>query len=193
MEFLDDLVEESVEVVEKVTNERIVPNVKIKYPWEILDYLSYLETKLSSNLYSANNLMVGGQVIHTGLVICGDNVMLGDYAYVRGPIIFGDNVKICAEVKNSVILSGTKAVHRNIYIGDSVIGRDCNFGAGSQTANLRFDEKEILVKMGSKKISSGRKKLGLICGHRCKFGVNSSISPGKYVSAHLRYIGNKTS
>lgn len=168
-----------------------MPKNKIKYPWNIFEYLSQLETELGNNLYSSNNLKIGEYVLHKGLIICGDNVLLGDYAYVRGPIILGDNVKFGGEIKNSIILSGTNVSHRNIYIGDSIIGRNCNFGAGTQTANLRFDEGEIHVKMGDKKFPTARNKLGLICGHNCKFGINSSISPGLYVPGHLRYIGDK--
>ena len=47
-------------------------------------------------------------------------------------------------IKNSIILEGTKIPHFS-YVGDSVIGRNCNFGAGTKVANLRHDGKNVFI------------------------------------------------
>ncbi len=70
--------------------------------------------------------------------------------------------------------------HHN-YVGDSVIGEDCNFGAGTKVANLRLDKKEISVA----DINTGRRKLGAIIGDRVETGINASINVGSM-------IGNNT-
>jgi bifunctional UDP-N-acetylglucosamine pyrophosphorylase/glucosamine-1-phosphate N-acetyltransferase len=80
------------------------------------------------------------------------------------------------EVKNSIIMRGTKIPHHN-YIGDSVIGEGCNFGAGTKIANFRFDEKEIIV--GN--IDTGRRKLGAIIGDGVETGINASINVGSLI------------
>jgi bifunctional UDP-N-acetylglucosamine pyrophosphorylase/glucosamine-1-phosphate N-acetyltransferase len=64
------------------------------------------------------------------------------------------------------------------YIGDSMIGKGCSFGAGTVLANFRFDEQSISVMVGGKAIDTGRDKLGAIIGDNCKAGVNVSVMPG---------------
>ena len=84
------------------------------------------------------------------------------------------------EVKNSIIMNGTKIPHHN-YIGDSVIGEGCNLGAGTKIANLRLDKQEIFV-AGK---NSQRRKLGAIIGDGVETGINASINVGSM-------IGNNT-
>jgi bifunctional UDP-N-acetylglucosamine pyrophosphorylase/glucosamine-1-phosphate N-acetyltransferase len=67
--------------------------------------------------------------------------------------------------------------HMN-YIGDSVVGEHCNFGAGTITANWRFDEKPISVQVNGGPVSTGMDKFGAIIGDNCRTGINVSIMPG---------------
>jgi UDP-N-acetylglucosamine diphosphorylase / glucose-1-phosphate thymidylyltransferase / UDP-N-acetylgalactosamine diphosphorylase / glucosamine-1-phosphate N-acetyltransferase / galactosamine-1-phosphate N-acetyltransferase len=80
------------------------------------------------------------------------------------------------EVKNSIVMRGTKIPHLT-YVGDSVIGEDCNFGAGTQVANLRFDNRNIMINGQN----SGRQKLGAIVGDKVKTGINVSINAGSVI------------
>jgi|Deesub1362A_J573_1020465.scaffolds.fasta_scaffold00134_34 bifunctional UDP-N-acetylglucosamine pyrophosphorylase/glucosamine-1-phosphate N-acetyltransferase len=65
-----------------------------------------------------------------------DGATIGPFAHLRPESIIGRNVKIgnFVEVKKSMIRDGTKAQHLS-YIGDSIIGRDVNVGAGTITCN----------------------------------------------------------
>jgi bifunctional UDP-N-acetylglucosamine pyrophosphorylase/glucosamine-1-phosphate N-acetyltransferase len=81
------------------------------------------------------------------------------------------------EVKNSIVMRNTRIPHLS-YVGDSVIGEDCSLGAGTITANLRFDEAEVRSKIRGSWVNSGRKKLGAILGDRVRTGINVSIFPG---------------
>jgi NDP-sugar pyrophosphorylase family protein len=80
------------------------------------------------------------------------------------------------EVKGSYIGDGCW-VHSS-YIGDSIIGKSCSFGAGTVLANFRFDEQNISVAVGDEAIDSGLDKLGAIIGDNCKTGINASVMPG---------------
>jgi bifunctional UDP-N-acetylglucosamine pyrophosphorylase/glucosamine-1-phosphate N-acetyltransferase len=80
-------------------------------------------------------------------------------------------------VKRSVIMDHTNVPHLN-YVADSLIGSNCNLGAGTVTANLRFDERSVKVRIKGKKVDSGRRKLGVIMGDNCKTGINVSLMPG---------------
>ena len=61
---------------------------------------------------------------------------VGPFAYIRPNCTIGDHIKLgdFVEVKNSVIGDGTKVSHLT-YIGDSDVGRNCNFGCGTVTVN----------------------------------------------------------
>ena len=64
------------------------------------------------------------------------------------------------------------------YAGDSVIGARCSFGAGTITANWRFDTKNIKVKIGDSMVDTGRDKLGAFIGDNCRTGIQVGIMPG---------------
>jgi bifunctional UDP-N-acetylglucosamine pyrophosphorylase/glucosamine-1-phosphate N-acetyltransferase len=91
----------------------------------------------------------------------------------------GKNVRIGngVEIKNSIILDDSTIGHLS-YVGDSIIGKNCNFGAGTKVANLRFDNKKISMNIKGKKIQSNSRKLGVIMGDNVKTGINVSIMPG---------------
>ncbi|MBN3037579.1 MAG: NTP transferase domain-containing protein, partial [Candidatus Diapherotrites archaeon] len=105
-----------------------------------------------------------------GPCVIGKNTIIGPFAHLRAFTSIGDGCFVGrSEVKNSIIMDGTKIPHFS-YIGDSVTGKDCNFGAGSKVANLRFDDKSVG--------NTGRRKMGCIMGDGTKLGINSSIMPG---------------
>jgi bifunctional UDP-N-acetylglucosamine pyrophosphorylase/glucosamine-1-phosphate N-acetyltransferase len=74
------------------------------------------------------------------------------------------------------------------YIGDSVIGEECNLGAGSITANYRFDGKTIKMVVKQKIIDSGKEKFGIIMGDGVKTGIHTSFMPGVKIGSRS-YIG----
>ena len=74
-------------------------------------------------------------------------------------------------------MDGTHVGHLS-YIGDSVIGSECNLGAGTLLGNLRLDDKTVKVKVRDRVIDSGRRKLGAIIGDKVKTGINASLMPG---------------
>jgi len=101
----------------------------------------------------------------------------------KGSIIF-DNVTVGGEVVDSVIMENTKAKH-NCYIGHSVIGRNCNIGAGTITSDYRHDGKEHNVRMNAKVVKSRRKKLGACLGDNVNTGINTSIYPGRRIFSNM--------
>ena len=73
------------------------------------------------------------QVYSSGI---GSDCQLGPFAYVRPGSRIGSGVRVgdFVEIKNSVICDGTKISHLT-YVGDSDVGRNCNFGCGTVTVN----------------------------------------------------------
>ncbi|MCD6434579.1 MAG: glucose-1-phosphate thymidylyltransferase [Candidatus Diapherotrites archaeon] len=106
---------------------------------------------------------------------------IGPFAYLRGNVIIARNCRIGrTEVKHSIILENSKASHFS-YIGDSIVGRDVNFGAGTKLANLRFDNKNIKFLIRDKLVDSGQRKLGAIVCDDVKTGCNVTINCGSFV------------
>jgi UDP-N-acetylglucosamine diphosphorylase/glucosamine-1-phosphate N-acetyltransferase len=114
-----------------------------------------------------------------GPAVVGEASDVGPNCYIRAGTCLCRNVRIgnACEVKNSIVMDGTHAAHLS-YIGDSVLGKGCNLGAGTITANLRFDKSPIEVTVKGERLNSGRRKLGVIMGDNVQTGVNVSIHPG---------------
>jgi UDP-N-acetylglucosamine diphosphorylase/glucosamine-1-phosphate N-acetyltransferase len=166
----------------------------IKYPWHVFDAVKYLLDISQPNISALAN--VSEKATIEGRVIISDNVRILENAVIRGPAyigpgsIIGNNALVrdyshigadcvigySTEVKGSYIGDGCWT--HSSYIGDSIIGKGCSFGAGTVLANFRFDEQEISATVGGKAIDTGRDKLGAIIGDNCKTGVNASVMPG---------------
>jgi bifunctional UDP-N-acetylglucosamine pyrophosphorylase/glucosamine-1-phosphate N-acetyltransferase len=69
------------------------------------------------------------------------------------------------------------------YVGDSIIGEDCNLGAGTITANYRLDAKMVKMMVKDRLVDSGRTKLGVVLGDDVKAGINVLFMPGVKVGS----------
>lgn len=175
--------------------------VDIGRPWELLDvnehYLKDLRTDIQGEVEE-------GVTIH-GPVIVGKNSIIRSGSYIMGPVhigewcdvgpnsflrkytCIGDNVNVgnAVEIKNSIIMENTNINHLS-YVGDSIIGVDCNIAAGTNIANLRFDNGDIKLTVKEERIDSGRRKLGVIFADGVKTGINTSFNPGVKVGLNCR-------
>jgi len=77
-----------------------------------------------------------------GEVKIGRDCRIGPFAFLRHGTVIGDDVVlgVFTEVKNASLADGVRARHHS-YLGDALIGRDVNVGAGSITAN--FDGEKV--------------------------------------------------
>ncbi len=183
----------------KVACQTIGQWLDISYPW---DLLTANET-LMANLKTENSGEVEANVVMKGTVAIGKNTVVRSGSYIIGPVIIGENCDIgpncyirpytaigndchignAVEVKNCIVMKGTNLPHHN-YVGDSVIGEACNFGAGTKVANLRMDKKVVRVE----DVDTGLRKLGAIIGDRVETGINASINVGSMIGDHA-FIG----
>jgi bifunctional UDP-N-acetylglucosamine pyrophosphorylase/glucosamine-1-phosphate N-acetyltransferase len=84
-------------------------------------------------------------------------------------------------------MAKTKIPHFN-YIGDSIVGSGCNFGAGTKVANLRHDHAPVRV--GG--TDTRRTKFGAIIGDGVRFGINCSINVGSVVGSDAMFAPNSS-
>jgi bifunctional UDP-N-acetylglucosamine pyrophosphorylase/glucosamine-1-phosphate N-acetyltransferase len=129
-----------------------------------------------------------GAVVEPGVVIegpvwIGADAHVGPNAYLRGATVVGGNCRVGhgVEVKNSVVMCDTAIPHLS-YVGDSLLGPDVNLGAGTQVANLRHDSADVAQTVKGERVSTGRRKYGVVAGDGVRTGVNSSIDPGTVLS-----------
>lgn len=78
-------------------------------------------------------------------------------------------------------MSNTKIPHFN-YLGDSVVGSGCNFGAGTKVANLRHDHRTVKIRGRDTK----RVKMGAIIADDVKFGINCSVNVGAVLGSNVK-------
>lgn len=174
-----------------IAYEEIASWQNLSYPWDLLKANRLLLDSLSEEILGkmeqvhvtgllrlGNNSVVKSNTYIEGPVIIGENCSIGPNCYLRPGTVIGNNCHVGSfvEIKNSIIMDNTKVPHLN-YIGDSIIGQGCNFGAGTKIANLRLDEKEIIVK----NIPTGTRKLGAIIGDNVKTGINANINVASFI------------
>ena len=158
-----------------------MPSISINEASEVV-----IESNVSINglLAIGKNTRLRSGTYIEGPVLIGECCDIGPNCYIRGSTSVGDRVRIgnAVELKNSIVMDGTHIGHLS-YVGDSVIGRDCNFGAGTKTANLRLDGNSIPVMDKGDLLDSGRRKLGVILGDGVKLGINCSLDCGMMLDA----------
>ncbi|UCE95319.1 MAG: glucose-1-phosphate thymidylyltransferase, partial [Candidatus Bathyarchaeota archaeon] len=114
-----------------------------------------------------------------GPVFIGKDSDIGPNCFIRPHSSIGQKVRIgnACEIKNSIIMDKTHIGHLS-YVGDSIIGENCNFGAGTTIANYRFDGEPVKMKVKNRTLDTGRRKLGVVLGDNVKTGINTLLMPG---------------
>ena len=128
--------------------------------------------------------IAAGCSIEPGAVIIGpaileEGVQIRTGAYVRQNVLLtaGSLVGAHSEVKGSILLPGAKAPHQ-AYVGDTILGRDVNLGAGTICSNVKNVGREISFSAGGETYHTGLRKFGAILGDGCKTGCNTVLNPG---------------
>jgi len=72
-----------------------------------------------------------------GPAIIGRNCQIRNGAYIRGDVIVGNNCIVghASELKNCIMLDTAQCPHF-AYVGDSILGRKVNLGAGTTLSNV---------------------------------------------------------
>lgn len=164
-----------------------------------------------------DEILQGASVVMAGVLFAGGPVALGKGvlvetgAFVRGPAMIGDCSEVrhgaylrgyclvgrrcvvghTTEVKHSIFMDDAKAGHF-AYLGDSILGRDTNLGAGTKLANLRFTGGDVPVRTPDGTVRTGLKKLGAIFGDGAQSGCNSVTNPGTLLGKRSILLPNTT-
>lgn len=180
----------------------------ILHPWQFIDINEQIVSALSESNYVGDvspaahidgivhvgegSRILPGVVIEGNIVI-GKNCKVGPNCYLRGSTTIGDNAHIgqAVEIKNSIIGHGSSVGHLS-YIGDSVIGNQVNFGAGTITSNLRHDGLNHRSMVQGELTDTGRRKFGAIVGDGAHTGILTAIYPGRKLGPNTSTRPNAT-
>ena len=167
-------------------------------PWELLEANEWkvgeldrrIEGSVSERAELRGDVVVeSGATVEPGVLVEGPALIrsgaeVGPNAYVRGVTVLGADTHVgnAVEVKNSVVMADSAVPHLS-YVGDSVLGRDVNFGAGTTVANLRHDDRPVEVTVKDERVSTGRRKFGVVVGDGAKTGIKTALNAGVTLSS----------
>jgi len=167
--------------------------IDIGRPWDLLEANRWALTRMCHKVYGL--VESGAHLI--GPVTVAETARIRSGAYIEGPALIdeesdvgpncyirpytsiGKKVRIgnACEIKNSIVMDNVHIGHLS-YVGDSILGENCNLGAGTIFANYRLDAGTIKMMVKDKVVDSGRTKLGAVLGDGVKAGINTLFMPG---------------
>ena len=155
---------------------------------EILGTVEPYATLIGDVKIGKGTIIKNGSYI-VGPVVIGENSDIGPNCLIRPSTTIGNKCKVgnAVEIKNSILMDNSNVPHHN-YVGDSIIGSNCNLGSGTKVANLRLDDKNIKAVVKGEIVDTGRRKLGVIMGDNVKTGINSTINMGTIIGENT-FIG----
>ncbi len=170
-------------------------------PWGYLDANAELLDKADGKITGKveENVTINGKLILEegaviksgsyieGPVYIGEGSSVGPNTYLRSFATVGKRCRIgmSTEIKNTIIMDKSNVPHLS-YLGDSIVGRDCNFGAGAKIGNLRLDNSNVKVYIKGKLVDTGRRKFGAIIGDNVKLGLNVMINSGRKIGSYSK-------
>lgn len=132
-------------------------------------------------------LVMEGCMLRGPLAIC-DGAVVKMGARIYGGTTIGPGSTVAGEIKNSVIFGYSNKAHDG-YMGDSVIGEWCNWGAGTSNSNIKNTASGVVVYAPSGPVNVGL-KCGVLMGDYSRTAINTSINTGTVVGVCANVYGN---
>lgn len=135
------------------------------------------------NIYVAPNVTIDPTAYIQGPALIESGSQIRHGAFVRGNVILcsGAVVGHTTEVKNAVLLEGAGAPHF-AYVGDSILGRNVNLGAGTKLSNFPLvsgqEPRPIQFTFDGAEYDTGLVKMGAVLGDGVQLGCNCVTNPG---------------
>lgn len=134
--------------------------------------------------------------VHENAVIKGPFAMLENAhvnigSKIREGTTIGPNCKVGGEVKNTVFLANSNKGHEG-FVGNSVVGEWCNFGADTNTSNLKNNYQQVRVWSYAKRAyeNTGLQFCGLLMGDHSKCSINTMFNTGTVVGVFANIFGS---
>ncbi len=129
-----------------------------------------------SNSHIGDNVIIDSSRVNEARI--GNQCSIGPFAYLRPQSELHDNVKVgdFAEIKKSIIGEHSKIPHLS-YVGDAIIGKGVNVGAGTITCNYDGRNKHQTIIEDQAFIGSNTNLVAPV-----KVGENATIGAGSTIA-----------
>jgi len=107
--------------------------------------------------------------------------------YVRASV-FGPECRARGEIAASVFLGYANKAHDG-FVGNSVVGRWVNLGAGTTTSNLKNTYGMVRLDVAGQRIETGRLNVGTLFGDHAKTAIGTMLPTGTVVSVGANLFG----
>ncbi len=134
----------------------------------------------SGPILISDRVTVGAGSVLRGPCSVGSCTIIAPLSQIRSCTAIGANCRIGGEVAASIILSHSNKAHEG-YLGHSYLGEWVNLGAGTTTSNLKNTYGEVVLKVGSRRVPTGRQFLGSLIGDHSKTGILTRLMTGTYI------------
>ena len=117
-----------------------------------------------------------------GPLVIGEGATIRMGARISGPSSIGPHCKVGGEISNVNFQGWANKAHDG-FLGNSVIGRWCNLGAGTESSNLKNTYGEVKQwdqRSGSLQ-GTGLQFCGLLMGDHSKCGIGTTFNTGTVV------------
>lgn len=130
-------------------------------------------------IYIAKGCKIMDGAILRGPIFIDEGSIIKMGATIYGGTSIGKHCIVGGEVKNSIINNYSNKAHHG-YLGDSIIGKWCNLGAGTSNSNVKNNGSDVIVKLGNEEVNAGN-KFGLLMGDYSRCAINTSFNTGTVV------------
>jgi len=140
-------------------------------------------------IYIGKNATIMEGCLIRGAFVLGENSLLKMGTKIYGATTLGPNCVGGGEIKNVVMQANSNKAHDG-YLGDSVIGEWCNFGAATSNSNVKNTAGVVHIwnEASKAQIAVGQ-KCGAIVGDYTKTAINSSINTGSVYGVSCNVFG----
>lgn len=141
-------------------------------------------------IYIAKNATIMEGAMLRGPLYIGTNSVIKMGAKIYGNTSIGPQCKIGGEVKRTIVIGNSNKGHEG-FVGDSVIGEWCNFGADSNTSNMKntYGKISLYDIARNKKRITNNQFLGLMMGDHSKCAINTQFNTGTVVGVFANIFG----
>ena len=130
---------------------------------------------------------VGAQSVIEGPVALGEGVVVSPRTHLRGPVTIGPHCKVGGEIKGVIMQRCSNKAHDG-YLGDALVGRWCNLGAGTVASNLKntYGDVRVTVPPASgdgdpETVDTGRRFQGPILGDYVRTAIGTRLLTGSLI------------
>lgn len=173
----------------------------LKHPWDALALARALVAAQITGTQIDPSAQIDPTAVIKGPVFIGPGARVFEHAVVKGPVYIGPN---CVVGTGSLVREGTVleegtligahcevarslfgrgATTHSGFFGDSVFGAEAKAGAGTITANVRVDRKEIYTTIKGQRTATGLNALGALVGANTHIGIGALLMPGVLIGS----------